>query len=474
MLFNTLEFVGFFAIVYAVYLALPRRPQNRLLLVASYVFYGSWDWRFLFLIFLSTVVDYFCGRAIHRSENARRRKMFVTISVVSNLAILGFFKYFNFFTDNLISLLDPFGLHLDPIALTIVLPVGISFYTFQTLSYSIDIYRQKLAPEHNFFDFALFVAFFPQLVAGPIERAIRFLPQVTTRRRITPVDLRDGTWFVLWGYFLKAFVADPLGPVADAVFSSSELQGGADVVLATYAFAFQIFGDFAGYSFIAIGVSKLMGFDLMTNFGFPYFVTNPQEFWRHWHISLSTWLRDYLYISFGGSRGTKLGTYRNLVLTMILGGMWHGAAWTFLLWGAFHGAILVIHRWFREVRPALPLRRTLSGRLVYLAQVVFMFHVTCVGWLIFRSESIGQALTLGWGVVARFEPPSDAALSSLALVMSRVVPVLAIQALQCWKGDQLAVMKLPEVFRMPILLSLILAMLFWGEWGSQTFLYFQF
>ena len=337
MLFNSLQFIAFFIIVYSLYLLFNHRWQNYMLLAASYFFYGSWNWRFLSLILISTILDYFCGLAIDRQPGRKRKKLFLIISVTGNLTILGFFKYFNFFAHDFQLILARFGIPTHPLVLNIVLPVGISFYTFQTMSYTIDIYRGEMRPTRRFLDLALFVAFFPQLVAGPIERAKHLLPQIIKPRLITPRQFREGLWLIYWGFFLKVFVADNLAGIVDRVFAGAETISGIEVLLGLYAFAFQILGDFAGYSSIAIGLARLMGIDIMTNFLFPYFVTNPRDFWKNWHISLSTWLRDYLYIPLGGNRRGRLMTYRNILITMLLGGLWHGAAWTFVIWGGVSG-----------------------------------------------------------------------------------------------------------------------------------------
>jgi len=286
-----------------------------MLLVASYIFYGAWDWRFLFLIFASTVIDYFCGLKIYNTQNPEKRKIFVTISIISNLSFLGFFKYFDFFTFNLQRLFAYFNFSIDPMFLKIVLPVGISFYTFQTMSYTIDIYRRKMEPTNKFFDFALFVAFFPQLVAGPIERAKRLLPQILSPRQVTLGKFYEGCYLIFWGLFMKIFIADNLAKIVNPVYGGPPPYNGVDVLLASYAFAFQIFCDFAGYSNIARGLGKCMGFNIMINFNLPYIATNPSEFWQRWHISLSTWLRDYLYIPLGGNRKGKLKTYRKIKIS---------------------------------------------------------------------------------------------------------------------------------------------------------------
>lgn len=340
MLFNSLAFVIFFAVVYGLYIVLPFRAQNRMLLLASYIFYGWWDWRFLGLIFVSTLVDYIASWGIHKSSGILPRRGWLSFSLISNLGMLAYFKYANFFVDSFVAMVQNLGIPLDMTLAEILLPVGISFYTFQTLSYTIDVYRGELEPVKDFGDFALFVAYFPQLVAGPIERAAVLLPQLSAPRTLNHKQLEDGCWLILYGFFLKLVVADNLSPFTQRVFNNPSGEQGAIILFGVYAAAWQIFGDFAGYSNIARGISKLMGIELMKNFDQPFFAISPSDFWRRWHISLSTWLRDYLYIPLGGNRGSSRRTYCNLMATMLIGGLWHGAAWNFVAWGFFHGAIL--------------------------------------------------------------------------------------------------------------------------------------
>ncbi|MDA1306433.1 MAG: MBOAT family protein, partial [Acidobacteria bacterium] len=329
-----------------------------MLLVASYVFYGAWDYRFLSLLGISTIIDYVV--ALRMADAAgRHRKAWLIVSLVTNLGLLGFFKYFNFFVDSGNALLIALGVDPMPMRLHIVLPVGISFYTFQTLSYTIDVYRGKLDPTRSLRDFALFVAYFPQLVAGPIERATHLLPQVLNPRRLSMPLLHQGLWLISWGLFKKMVIANNLAIVVDRTFAAGSGATGAEYLIAIYAFAFQIYCDFSGYSDIARGLAALMGIDLMVNFNNPYAATNPREFWRRWHISLSTWLRDYLYVPLGGNRGALWQTYRALMLTMLLGGIWHGAQWTFVVWGLYHGVWLAVHRWMTMDRGwSLPDTRT--------------------------------------------------------------------------------------------------------------------
>jgi len=357
-----------------------------MLLVASYFFYGWWDWRFLFLIFISTLTDFVCGIKIHESDGIRKKK-FVIISVVINLGILGFFKYWNFFSDSLGSLLSQLGLHPGFPTLHIILPVGISFYTFQTMTYSIDIYRGKLSPTYSFMDFALFVSFFPQLVAGPIERAGNLLPQIEGKRNFDQGRFLRGIELFFWGLFKKVFVADNLGIMVDRIYGNPESTG-MEYVIATWAFAFQIYGDFSGYTDMARGTAKCLGIELMHNFKQPYFAVNPSDLWRRWHISLSSWLRDYLYIPLGGNRKGKIRTYINLMITMLLGGLWHGAAWNFVIWGGYHGFLLWVHRLATgNTKMGVPTNTSLG---LYMLKAFIMFQFTCLGWIFFRSQNLDQ------------------------------------------------------------------------------------
>ena len=386
MTFNSLSFLIFFAVVYILYLSVRHKWQNRLLLAASYFFYGCWNWHFLSLIALSTVIDFTVGRKLNTTENEAARKRWLFISIFCNLGILGFFKYFNFFSQSLVDFLQVFNLNVNYSTLNIVLPVGISFYTFQTMSYTIDVFRKELKTCDNFFDFALFVSFFPQLVAGPIERAKNLLPNVTAERVVTYEKIRRGLFLVVFGLFKKVVIADGVALAVNQIYNATGGVSGIDVAIATYLFALQIYCDFSGYSDIARGVSKMMGFELMENFRIPYVSKNPSEFWTRWHISLSSWLRDYLYIPLGGNRQGSFNTYRNLVITMILGGLWHGAAWNFVIWGAYQGLILVIYRLFQRKRSEK------KHPVINLISIIIFFQVTCYGWLLFRANSFEQII----------------------------------------------------------------------------------
>ena len=469
MLFNSFQFSLFLAVVYSLYRVLSHRNQNYMLLAASYIFYASWDWRFLFLILVSTVVDFIAGIKIDKTDNDTTRKLYVALSVAVNLGILGFFKYFNFFADSLAGLMGYFDMEADYRLLNIVLPVGISFYTFQTMTYSIDIYRRKIKPTHHFFDFALFVAFFPQLVAGPIERASRLLPQVLNKRVINKKQSLEGCWLILWGLFKKVVIADNLAVLVNTAFTDYNDLTGFEVVVAVYAFAFQIYCDFSGYSDIARGIAKLLGFELMVNFNLPYIARNPSEFWRRWHISLSTWLRDYLYIPLGGSRNGELQTYRNLMLTMILGGLWHGAAWTFVVWGFYQGGLLAIHRFVSHRIPAWFAR----NRYFELFSIVFMFQLTCIGWLIFRAESFTQLQVMSSSLIYSWSKVGDA-LNMLEIFLGVVWPLIIVQLFQMFKRELLFFGQLRQSAQI-VFSSFLAYMIFvYGALEGQEFIYFQF
>lgn len=470
MLFNSVEFAVFAVLFYNLYLHLRAhvRWQNALLLVGSYVFYGWWDWRFLSLLALSTVIDFTVGRRIAASADPIRRRRWLRVSVVANLSILGFFKYFGFFTDSAIEALGALGLTADPITLDIVLPVGISFYTFQTLSYSIDVYRGRMAPTDSLLDFAVFVAFFPQLVAGPIERAQTFLPQIAAPRRVTARLVESGLFLIAWGLFKKIVIADNAAAIANPIFDGYADHHGVDLLIGALAFTVQIYGDFSGYSDIARGLARTMGFELMVNFRIPYISRSPSEFWRRWHISLSSWLRDYLYIGLGGNRGGALRTYRNLALTMLLGGLWHGAAWNFVLWGAFHGAILILYRLGEHRLGPVDRAGPVGG---FVAWLVF-FALTVVGWILFRAQSIDQ---IGHFLTAMWAPTTSAQTVEWAIRLGLLwAPLVAVQALQLARGDLLAYARGPLPVRALTMAAMVCAMLLFGADSDLEFIYFQF
>ena len=495
MFFNSLSFMLFFACVLAVVAglgALGRRPggseeawiraRNAFLLAASYFFYGCWDWRFLGLILISTAVDFVVGRRLEAlpadASDPALRKRWLWASVVTNLGILGVFKYLGFFVDSASELLSAVGAPVGLPSLSIVLPVGISFYTFQTLSYTIDIYRGRMSAEPSALNFATYVAFFPQLVAGPIERARDLVPQFREPTRWSVEAFGAGAFLLGWGLFKKVVIADNVAPIADAAFllpSPDCLQS----LVGAYAFAVQIYCDFSGYSDIAVGVAAMLGFRLSVNFDLPYVAQNPSDFWRRWHISLSSWLRDYLYVPLGGNRRGPRRTYVNLMLTMLLGGLWHGAAWTFVAWGAFHGALLCAYRlgtpWVLR-RVPLPAGGWPLAAL-RLVNGVFFFHLVCVSWILFRAPSLGRAWAMIVGLSRAPETTWAASFSALdawplAALVSAVL--VAVQALQHGTGDRLVLLRAPAPLRSVLYAAAALVFLVAGEFGGEAFIYFQF
>ncbi len=425
MVFNSTEFWVFFGVFYALYVGIRRvELQNGLIVVASCVFYGWWDYRFLALLFGTSAVDYLCAMRIRDTEDDAARKRFLRLSIASNLTVLGFFKYFDFFADSAVTALGALGLRATPVTLHVVLPVGVSFYTFQSIAYVVDVYRRRVEPVRSYALFALFVSYFPQLVAGPIERADRMLPQLASKRTITWEAVTSGSWLVLLGLFKKVVVADNLAPFVATVFREDATATGLETLLGVYAFALQIYGDFSGYTDIARGVSRLMGIELALNFRRPYFATNPREFWTRWHISLSEWLRDYLYVPLGGNRDGRLRTLRNLMLTMVLGGLWHGATWMFVAWGAFHGAFLVAHRALGRPLAALDRAPFVGGAYRVIAWVVTV-HLVCVGWIFFRAGSVAEARHVFEMLAGSYEL-TDGARAILARMALYVAPLAVV------------------------------------------------
>ncbi|MBK6913555.1 MAG: MBOAT family protein [Ignavibacteriales bacterium] len=479
MLFNSIDFAIFLPIVFILYWFVTDRNlklQNFLIVAASYLFYGWWDWRFLSLILFSSLVDYFVGVGLLKQENLTKRKLLLWTSIIVNL---GFFKYYNFFLDNFITAFSFFGTEIKANTLNIILPVGISFYTFQTMSYSIDVYKRKLEPTKDFIAFSAFVSFFPQLVAGPIERATRLLPQFYKKRTFDYSKAVDGMRQILWGLFKKIVIADNCAEYANLIFNNSADYSGSTLVLGALFFTFQIYGDFSGYSDIAIGTSRLFGFDLMRNFNFPYFSRDIAEFWRRWHISLSTWFRDYLYIPLGGSRGGTWMKVRNTFIIFIVSGFWHGANWTFVVWGALNAIYF------------LPLLLTNKNRnnLETIAQGKFIpnikefsfmlitFGLTVFAWIFFRANNLGHAINY----ISEILSPSLFSIPKFA-GMARditIIILVAIFVLVEWKGreGQYAISHFGIKWKRPIRYSMyyaIIIAIFWFGGKEQQFIYFQF
>jgi alginate O-acetyltransferase complex protein AlgI len=548
--YNNPTFWLLFAIVYALYWRLGHRGQNTLLVFSSYVFYAFWDYRFLFLILVSTAIDFIGGLGVagivlsrrrragvlallvgsalvlcsnvhygelwagvsqwdpalvlaamprrladfrvpiatavlslvyaavlprlYAAPEAVRRRTFLVISMVGNLAMLGYFKYCDFFIRSTVDLLAAFGMHADIRTLGIILPPAISFYTFQTMSYTIDLYRGDAEPTDNLRDFAAFVCFFPHLVAGPIMRASNFLVQFVKPREWNPGAAREGLMLILIGLFKKVVVADNLAPIANTAFFQFDGIGhhiptGPEALIGLYAFAFQIYCDFSGYSNVARGIAKWLGFELVVNFRVPYLAVSPSDFWRRWHISLSTWLRDYLYIPLGGNRHGMRREYRNLMITMLLGGLWHGAAWTFVLWGFYHGLILCAYRLagVRDVAWAP------GSRVRWVIRVVTTFHLACLGWLFFRASTVQSAVAMATKIVTDFTV-TPIAVTMLLLLVFYVVPLFVLEAFTA--GEE----RLDRLFRASwgpqgiVYAYLVLMIVFFPAAHPVDFIYFQF
>ena len=405
MLFNSFEFFVFLIVVYFLYwfvLKKSLKAQNILLLVASYFFYGIWDWRFLSLILLSTIVDYIIGQKIEASDEDFVRKRWLWGSVVFNIGLLGFFKYYNFFIDSWVDLASTLGYTIKSTwTLQVILPVGISFYTFQTMSYSFDIYYRKLKPTKSFLSFAAFVSFFPQLVAGPIERASNLLSQISNKRHFSYAQSVSGLKLILWGLVKKVVIADALGPIVDDIFSNYGSYSSSTLLIGAIFFGFQIYGDFSGYSDIAIGTAKLFGIELMSNFKFPYFSRNIAEFWRRWHISLSSWFQAYIYVPLGGSRVGKVKTIRNVFIIFLVSGIWHGANWTFVLWGLIHALIFIpvlLSGNNTKYKNTIVAQHSVLPSLKEVLNIFGVFFIVTISWIFFRSESITDAFSFLGGL----------------------------------------------------------------------------
>jgi alginate O-acetyltransferase complex protein AlgI len=467
MLFHTTQFFYFLCIVFAVYWALPgNRPRKLWLLAASCYFYMSWNPWLITLVALSASIDFAAALKIESMASPRLRRLILGLSIGCNLTLLGFFKYMNFFLDSVHSALGCFGVQYDQPLYTIILPLGISFYTFEAISYVVDVYRGRIKAERNLLDYALFIMFFPHLIAGPIVRPRDFLPQLARAKRFRWERMQLGVKLFLVGLFKKAILADHLATIVDPVFKTPEAYASSMVWLAVLAYAGQIFCDFSGYTDMAIGAAHMFGFKLRPNFNMPYLAASITDFWRRWHISLSSWLRDYLYIPLGGNRGGAWSTYKNLLLTMLLGGLWHGAAWTFLLWGLYHGGLLALQR-------ALPWPGWMSRAWFRPAAVLGTFLLVCVGWVFFRAQSVSQA----WIILERLAAPAAGAVLHPATVAMGAL-CLGVLLLGHLLGQLVSLerweRRLPAPFvgmAMATALMLILALM---PVANTAFIYFQF
>ena len=483
MLFNSLEFLVFFAVVFALYCALNLRWQNRMLLLASYVFYGWAEPKFVVLMALTTIADYFIGIRIDDSATPLDRKRWLTASIVLNLGLLGTFKYLGFASGNLHALCVWLGIDANWEIVKLAPPAGISFYTFHEISYVTDIYRKHIKAARKFEDFAVFISFFPQLVAGPIGRASWQMPQFQHPRRMSYEGWSEGLTLFVIGMFRKIVVADPLGALAKNVFEHPERCGRWTLLIGLYCFAFQIYADFAGYSDMARGLARFMGFGLIQNFEHPYFSTNITEFWRRWHISLSTWLRDYLYIPLGGNRRGTLRTYVNLFLTMFLGGLWHGASWNYAVWGMLHGVYLAIHKWISEGqtrRQGDKETRRHGGVALNILKALATFHLVALAWIFFASKTFEQSFAFLTGLFGKHAKLSATHLIALnkdelnAAAAGLFVMLLLIDVPQYVKKDQYAILRWPFAARVAAFVLIVLATILTRGAEHVPFIYFKF
>ena len=522
MFFNSIDFLVFISIFFMLYFAVKGMPRLILCLVASYIFYGAWDWRFLSLIVISTCIDFYVGRQISITEEESSRRRLLLISIFANLGFLVFFKYFNFFIDSFKDMLVSNGLETNMSTLSIILPMGISFYTFQSMSYTIDIYRKQLKAENDILVFATYISFFPQLVAGPIVRASDFLPQFTMDKKFSWDRIIQGLGQVLWGFFKKVAIADSLALYVDLCFDAPGTYGSLHLIIGVVFYAFQIYCDFSGYSDIAIGLARMMGFDFPRNFRTPYFSKNFSEFWERWHISLSSWLRDYLYIPLGGNRNGSFGsyffivlfftlsilitqwwwlilaaillslllfwykkqgykqeaktfTYLNLMVTMLLGGLWHGAAWTYLFWGFLHGSYLIIQRLFSKPYNNLLDAMRIPNMIQNLMAMGIVFFATCLAWIFFRARSFEDAFTIISSIGSLADFSWSSVLHKLIVIKCAILILLLLGVeIIAQRLDFKTILVHNPVFRVASFAMILWIIAFFGTFGSNAFIYFQF
>jgi D-alanyl-lipoteichoic acid acyltransferase DltB (MBOAT superfamily) len=485
LLFNSFEYVVFFAITLALYFRLRLKARWPILLIASYIFYMGWQPLFVLLLMFSTLVDYTGGLVIDTATRQSLRKLALCMSVGTNLALLGTFKYYNFFVHNVSTVGHAFGYDLQFVYINVILPVGISFYTFQSLSYTFDVYARKLPAQRNFLRYALYVAFFPQLEAGPIERAARLVPQLQTDKSANPARFRSGLWLIGYGLFKKMCISDIVAPAVQAVYAQPRGFSGSYLLIASFLFAIQIYCDFSGYSDIAIGCARMLGFDLMINFRQPYFSRSLTEFWRRWHISLSTWFRDYLYFPLGGNKGSLLLGLRNVMIVFLLSGVWHGAAWTFIIWGGLHGFVLCIERvgssTFRYFRPGNP--EALSdhpGVLRRIAGLAWTNAIVLAGWVFFRAQSLRDAnyiLThfakLGRVSYSVFKVIGFASFEIL-LTLFHLAVLFVVDYMILARQETLRKLGTNRVLAIGIAVALFYDIIMFGVFEKKDFIYFQF
>tara|TARA_Y100001958_G_C21240199_1_gene567670 strand:+ start:251 stop:1684 length:1434 start_codon:yes stop_codon:yes gene_type:complete len=477
MLFNSFIFLIFLFIVVVIYYNVGIKYRKLFLLVSSYIFYGYWDYRFTTLLVISTLVDFFIGRKLFEAKENKEKKELLFLSVCVNLGILVLFKYYDFFVDSFSVIAGQFNQNLDYLHLNIILPVGISFYTFQTMSYTIDIYRDKIKPTKSIIDFAVFVSFFPQLVAGPIERARNLLPQIATNKLPSKEQINGGIVLIVMGLFKKVLIGDTTGRIVDQIFSQPEIYKSPELLSALILFSIQIYADFSGYSNIARGTAKILGFELMKNFEQPYLSRNITEFWRRWHISLSSWLKDYLYISLGGNRKGEYRTYLNLFITMLLGGLWHGASWNFVIWGGLHGLYLSIHKVMlrgRKVKLTSYLYKGFYSFLSYIIHVILTYTIVLFTWLFFRATDFDTSTYFIQKMI--YWENSDLSARFFTITFFFVVITLLYDFIEYrTKHHSFLVLIRNKPLRMGILMAVFLViLLFMFNTDPLPFMYFQF
>ena len=479
MLFNSTSFLIFFPIVFILYWFVTGgnlKWQNILLLAASYYFYACWDWRFLFLLIFSTVLDFFTALKMEQYDNRKQKSFWFWLSVAINLGFLGIFKYYNFFIGSFAEGLSHVGININVWAIKVILPVGISFYTFHGLSYVIDIYKGKIKAERNFVDYSLFVSYFPLLVAGPIERATHLLPQIKVARKFEAEHAVKGIELMIWGFFKKLVIADSMSLIVNKVYADSAAYGSVALVIAAVAFSFQIYCDFSGYSDIAIGCSKILGIDLLQNFNFPYLSRNIAEFWRRWHISLSSWFRDYVYIPLGGSKLSMLLNVRNVFIIFVVSGIWHGANWTFIIWGAIHALLFIpsfvmgSHRKYKE---DIVHRNKILPSLTDFLQMGITFLVVTVAWIFFRAETVSQAVLFLKDII--FNSKGKALAFENTDILGYIIAFAAFFSISIfWLYRKNHLLQPTRVKQFAVSFVLLLLITLFGQFSKQSFIYFQF
>jgi alginate O-acetyltransferase complex protein AlgI len=475
MIFNSVQFILFFGVVYILYWVVGcknRVYQNALLLFSSWIFYSCWDYRFLFLLFFSTCLDYFSGHMIHNAKNFGLKKFWLVASLMINIGFLCFFKYFNFFVNSMSKFLHVFGLETNVELLNIILPVGISFYTFHGVSYIVDIYKGRIKAEKNFIDYSLFVSYFPLLVAGPIERATHLLPQLKVRRVFSYEKSVDGLRLILWGLVKKVIIADQCAHYVDLIYGGDNLLNGSTWLVGSVLFAFQIYGDFSGYTDMALGISKLLGIDLITNFSFPYFSKNISEFWARWHISLSSWFRDYLYIPLGGNRKGLIKTLRNTFVVFLVSGFWHGANWTFILWGLYHAVLITpLVLFFKDFEWKFD--NHLFHKAFSTISILTTFFLVVIGWVLFRSININQSFVIYSSIFSKtfFQKPSVLPIELfLTLILFILIEWLA-------KDEDNVLRYFLRIKNVParwLIYMFLCTLIFYYSGSKNEFIYFQF